>query len=124
MVDETLRRFGRIDILVNNAGIYRTMTPLEISEDHWDAVLDVNAKAVLFCAQAVLPTMQAARRGVIVNLASMAGKVPSATGVVDAVSKAGVISMKPTPAPGFSADGIRGNMCCPGFLASVTLGPI
>src|SRR5437879_4558317 len=46
MVDETLGKFGRIDILVNNAGIYRTMAPLDISEEHWDEVLDVNAKAV------------------------------------------------------------------------------
>ena len=90
MVDATLLQFGRIDILVNNAGIYRTMAPLEITADHWDEVLDVNAKAVLMCAQAVLPTMQAAKRGVIVNLASMAGKVPSATGLVYAVSKAAV----------------------------------
>jgi NAD(P)-dependent dehydrogenase (short-subunit alcohol dehydrogenase family) len=116
MVVETLHRFGRIDILVNNAGIYRTMTPLEISEDHWDTVLDVNAKAVLFCAQAVLPTMQAAKRGVIVNLASMAGKVPSATGLVYAVSKAAVISITRSLAAAFAADGIRVNCVCPGFI--------
>jgi NAD(P)-dependent dehydrogenase (short-subunit alcohol dehydrogenase family) len=116
MVDETLHKFGRIDVLVNNAGIYRTMAPLEITEDHWDTVLDVNAKAVLLCAQAVLPTMQGAKRGVIVNLASMAGKVPSPTGLVYAVSKAAVISMTRSLAAGFAADGIRVNCVCPGFI--------
>src|SRR6202011_4759366 len=81
MADQTLRKFGRIDVLVNNAGIYRTMGPLEIAEEHWDTVLDVNAKAVLLCAQAVLPSMQEAKRSTIVNLASMAGKVASPTGL-------------------------------------------
>jgi len=92
------------------------MAPLDITEAHWDEVLDVNAKAVLLCAQAVLPTMQAAKRGVIVNLASMAGKVPSPTGIVYAVSKAAVISMTRSLAAGFAADGIRVNCVCPGFI--------
>jgi 3-oxoacyl-[acyl-carrier protein] reductase len=116
MVAETMAKFGRIDILVNNAGIYRTMSPLEITEEHWDTVLDVNAKAVLMCAQAVLPSMQAAARGVIVNLASMAGKVASPTGLVYAVSKAAVISMTRSLAVAFAADGIRVNCVCPGFI--------
>ena len=116
IVEETLQKFGRIDILVNNAGIYRTMALLDITEEHWDEVLDVNAKAVLMCAQAVLPSMQAAKRGVIVNLASMAGKVPSPTGLVYAVSKAAVISMTRSLAAGFAAEGIRVNCVCPGFI--------
>ncbi len=116
MVERTMQKFGKIDVLVNNAGIYRTMSPLDVTEDHWDEVMDVNAKAVLMCAQAVLPTMQAARRGVIVNLASMAGKVPSPTGIVYAVSKAAVISMTRSLAAAFAADGIRVNCVCPGFI--------
>lgn len=116
MVGETLRKFGRIDVLVNNAGIYRTMAPLDITEDHWDEVIDVNSKAVLMCAQAVLPTMQAAKRGVIVNLASMAGKVPSPTSLVYAVSKAAVISLTRSLAAAVAADGIRVNCVCPGFI--------
>jgi NAD(P)-dependent dehydrogenase (short-subunit alcohol dehydrogenase family) len=116
MVAKTLQTFGRIDVLVNNAGIYRALRPLDITEDHWDAVLNVNTKAVLFCAQAVLPSMQAAGRGVIVNLASMAGKVPGPTGLVYAVSKAGVISLTRSLAAAFAADGIRVNCVCPGYI--------
>jgi NAD(P)-dependent dehydrogenase (short-subunit alcohol dehydrogenase family) len=116
MVAQTMLKFGKIDVLVNNAGIYRTMSPLDVTEDHWDEVMDVNAKAVFMCAQAVLPTMQAAKRGVIVNLASMAGKVASPTGLVYAVSKAAVISMTRSLAAGFAADGIRVNCVCPGFI--------
>jgi len=62
MVDQTVATFNRIDILVNNAGIYRAGTPLDITEEHWDAVMGVNARAVFFCAQAVLPSMLEARR--------------------------------------------------------------
>jgi NAD(P)-dependent dehydrogenase (short-subunit alcohol dehydrogenase family) len=116
MVDRTLQRFGRIDILVNNAGIYRSAPPLEITEDHWDTVLGVNAKAVLFCAQAVLPTMLAARRGVIISVASMAGKVASANSLPYAVSKSAVISLTRSLAAAYAGDGIRVNCVCPGYV--------
>jgi NAD(P)-dependent dehydrogenase (short-subunit alcohol dehydrogenase family) len=116
MVDATLKAFGRIDILVNNAGIYRSAPPLEITEDHWDAVMNVNARAVLFCAQAVLPTMLAAHRGIIISVASMAGKVPSATSLPYAASKAAVISLTRSLAAAYVRDGIRANCVCPGFV--------
>jgi len=75
MVEQTRAEFGRIDTLVNNAGIYRAAATLEVTEEHWDAIMNINAKAVFFATQAVLPTMIAQRRGVIVSLASMAGLV-------------------------------------------------
>ena len=63
MVDRTRSAFGRLDILVNNAGIYRAAPTLQVSEDHWDAVLTINAKAVFFASQAALPTMIAQKSG-------------------------------------------------------------
>ena len=57
MVEQTRAAFGRLDILVNNAGIYRAAPTLTITEEHWDAVLTINAKAVFFASQAALPTM-------------------------------------------------------------------
>ena len=70
MVRRTLERFQRIDILVNNAGIYRAAATLDVTEEHWDTMLAINAKAVFFTAQAVLPTMIAQHRGAIISLAS------------------------------------------------------
>jgi len=116
MVDRTRAEFGRIDILVNNAGIYRAAANLEITEEHWDAVLDINAKAVFFASQAVLPTMIAQRSGAIVNLASMAGKIGSRTNLPYNASKAAVISMTKSMALAHAAEGIRVNCVCPGFV--------
>ncbi len=116
MVECTRAAFGRIDILVNNAGIYRAALPLEITEEHWDAVMNINAKAVFFASQAVLPTMIAQRRGAIISLASMAGKVGSRTNLPYNASKAAVINITKSLALAHAADGIRANCVCPGLV--------
>jgi NAD(P)-dependent dehydrogenase (short-subunit alcohol dehydrogenase family) len=107
---------GRIDILVNNAGIYRAAAPLDVTEEHWDAIMTVNAKAVFFASQAVLPTMIAQKRGAIVSLASMAGKIGNKNNLPYNASKAAVISMTKSLALAHAADGIRVNCVCPGFV--------
>ena len=118
MVERTLAAFGRIDVLVNNAGIYRAAATLDVTEEHWDAIMTINAKAVFFASQAVLPAMIAARRGAIVNLASMAGKIGSRTNLPYNASKAAVISMTKSLALAHAADGIRVNCVCPGTFRS------
>src|SRR5262245_36678451 len=116
MVDRTRADLGRIDILVNNAGIYRAAGTLDFTEEHWDAVRDINAKGVFFASQAVLPAMIAQKSGSIVNLASMAGKVGSRTNLPYNASKAAVISMTKSLALAHAAEGIRVNCVCPGFV--------
>jgi 3-oxoacyl-[acyl-carrier protein] reductase len=116
MVERTKAEFGRIDVLVNNAGIYRAASTLEITEEHWDAVLTINAKAVFFASQAVLPTMIAQNSGVIVSLASMAGKIGSVANLPYNASKAAVISITKSLALAHAAHGIRVNCVCPGFV--------
>jgi NAD(P)-dependent dehydrogenase (short-subunit alcohol dehydrogenase family) len=116
LVERTVAAFGRIDVLVNNAGIYRAATVLDVTEEHWDAIMTINAKAVFFATQAVLPVMIAQKSGAIVNLASMAGKVGSKTNLPYNVSKAAVISMTKSLALAHGADGIRVNCVCPGFV--------
>ena len=116
MVEQARAELGRIDILVNNAGIYRAAATLEVTEEHWDAIMNINAKAVFFAAQSVLPTMIAQKRGAIVSLASMAGKIGSRTNLPYNASKAAVISMTKSLALAHAADGIRVNCVCPGFV--------
>ncbi|HWN91977.1 MAG TPA: glucose 1-dehydrogenase [Verrucomicrobiae bacterium] len=116
MADRARGEFGRIDVLVNNAGIYRAALPLDVTEEHWDAVLNVNAKAVFFASQAVLPAMIAQKRGNIISLASLAGKVGSRNNLPYNASKAAVISITKSLALAHAADGIRANCVCPGFV--------
>jgi 3-oxoacyl-[acyl-carrier protein] reductase len=116
MVERTRATLGRIDVLVNNAGIYRAATTLDVTEEHWDAIMTINAKAVFFATQAVLPMMIAQKSGSIVSLASMAGKVGSRTNLPYNASKAAVISMTKSLALAHAADGIRVNCVCPGFV--------
>ena len=116
MVEQTRAEFGRIDILVNNAGIYRAAPTLDVTEEHWDAIMNINARSVFFASQAVLPTMIAQQRGVIVSVASMAGKLGSRTNLPYNASKAAVISMTKSLALTHGADGIRANCVCPGFV--------
>jgi len=93
MANRSVSEFGRIDILVNNAGVFWSGTVLDVTEESWDSVMDVNAKGVFFASQAVLPHMMAAKRGNIISLASIAGKVGSATSLAYCASKAAVISI-------------------------------
>ncbi len=116
MVERTRAALGRIDVLVNNAGIYRAAATLDVTEEHWDAIMTINAKAVFFATQAVLPAMIAQKSGSIVSLASMAGKIGSRTNLPYNASKAAVISMTKSLALAHAADGIRVNCVCPGFV--------
>jgi len=115
----TLETFGRLDALVNNAGIQRIAPPLDVTEEHWDAVMGVNAKATYFCCQLALRHMVAARRGRIVNVASIAGKMASTVHhPIYNVSKAAVLAMTKTLALAYAADGVRVNAVCPGVIAT------
>jgi len=116
MADRTVAEFGRIDILVNNAGIHRSAHTADVTEDDWDRLLAVNAKGVFFASQAVLRHMVAAKRGNIISLASMAGKIGLKTSLVYGITKAAVISMTKSLALAHAADGIRANCVCPGIV--------
>jgi NAD(P)-dependent dehydrogenase (short-subunit alcohol dehydrogenase family) len=121
MANRTLAEFGGIDILVNNAGVFWSGNVIDVTEETWDFVMDVNAKGVFFASQAVLPHMMAAKRGSIVSLASMAGKVGSPTSLAYCASKAAVISITRSLALAGAPFGIRANCVCPGFINSTEM---
>ena len=116
MADRTVAEWGRIDILVNNAGIHKSMHTADVSEADWDRLLAVNAKGVFFASQAVLRHMVKAKRGNLISLASMAGKMGLKTSLVYGITKAAVISMTRSLALAHAADGIRANCVCPGIV--------
>ena len=83
-------RFGGLDILVNNAGTNRRSSPLEYTEADWDAVMDLNLKAVFFCCQAAARIMKERGGGKIINTASLASTYASVNQSAYAPSKGGI----------------------------------
>jgi D-sorbitol dehydrogenase (acceptor) len=117
MVDETVASFGGVDVLVNNAGVIRITPFLEITEEEWDSVFDVNCKGLLWCAQAAARQMVAqGRGGKIINLASQAGRRGEALVLTYCASKACVISMTQSMALALAPHKINVNAIAPGIV--------
>ncbi len=70
-VEDALARFGRIDVLINNAGIYPRRSFLEMTEQEWDEMQDVNLKGVFYCSKLVIPHMVERKAGKVVNISSV-----------------------------------------------------
>ena len=108
-------KYGKIDILINNAGITRDRTLEKMSEDEWDAVIEVNLKGVFICTQAVAPYMKANGYGRIVSAASNVGLRGNFGQTNYAATKAGVIAMSKTWTVELGKYGITANAIAPGF---------
>ena len=76
MVNETVAEFGAIDVSFLNAGIIKIQDFVDVSEDDWQQTMDVNAKGVFFCAQAILRHMLENGRGKVISTASIAAHLP------------------------------------------------
>jgi NAD(P)-dependent dehydrogenase (short-subunit alcohol dehydrogenase family) len=116
MVATAIREFGRIDILVNNAGITQVRDPMQLTESDWDRTLNLNLKAVFFCAQAVAREMIKHRSGVILNAASISGRSGKPMLVDYCASKFGVIGITQALALALARHGIRVNAVAPGIV--------
>jgi 3-oxoacyl-[acyl-carrier protein] reductase len=116
MVEAIVEQFGRIDILVNNAGITRDRLILRMTEEDWDAVLDVNLKGTFNCTKAAIRYMSKQKSGKIVSIASVSGEMGNPGQANYAASKAGVIGFTKTIAREFAGRGINVNAIAPGYI--------
>lgn len=116
MTQAALQRFGRIDILVNNAGINIPEEALNVSQEHWDQVLDTNLKGLFFCAQSAGRAMLEQGAGKIVNIASQMGLVGGRLRSAYCASKGGVVQLTKVLAIEWSKRGINVNAVAPTFL--------
>jgi len=107
---------GGVDILVNNAGIFPRASFLDLEEDEWDRVLDVNLKGSFLCARAAARLMvDEGRAGCIINVSSVVAYAGAPEGVHYVASKAGVLGLTRASALALAADGIRVNCIAPGL---------
>ena len=118
MVEKVTAEYGRIDILVNNAGIARDQLLMRMSEEDWEAVLNVNLKSVFLCTRAVLRQMVKQRWGRIVSISSIVGIVGNPGQANYSSSKAGIIGFTKTIAREVGSRGITVNAIAPGFIVS------
>ncbi|CAA0108920.1 Diacetyl reductase [(S)-acetoin forming] [Starkeya nomas] len=119
MIDRAVEAFGRLDVIFNNAGVAQTRPFLDITEEDWRFITDVNALGVLIGMQEAVKTFkQQGGGGKIVNTASIAGKQGYEPLAHYCASKFAVVAMTQAVARAFGKDGITANCFCPGVVAT------
>lgn len=114
VVEKIADRWEKIDIWINNAGVFDNTPTLELSEDKWDWMVDINYKSMFLCAKAVLPYMLPQGWGRFVNTSSMAGKMAYPNEIGYLSTKAAVLGLTRSLAMDYGPKGITANAICPG----------
>ena len=116
MVQKTVDTFGKVDILINNAGITKDTLLMRMSDDQWNAVININLNGTYYCTQAVLRPMMKARYGRIISIASVVGVIGNAGQANYSASKAGIIGLTKSVAREVASRNITVNAVAPGFI--------
>lgn len=117
VVDRTMQRYGRIDVLHNNVGITEMGGPVELSEESWHRVIDINATSIFLTCKHVLPIMEKQGSGAIVNISSIAAiRYTGYPYVAYYAAKAAVNQFTVGLALQYAAKGIRVNAIMPGLM--------
>ncbi len=124
VVEQIMQDFGRIDVLVNNAGITKDGLMMRMSEQQWDAVINVNLKSAFNFIHAVTPVMMRQKTGSIINMSSVVGVSGNAGQANNSASKAGMIGLAKSVAKELGSRGIRANAIAPGFIITDMTGQL
>jgi 3-oxoacyl-[acyl-carrier protein] reductase len=116
LVESIAKDFGPVSILVNNAGITRDNLLMRMKDEDWNAILDTNLSSVFRTSKAVLRGMMKARKGRIINIASVIGVTGNAGQANYAAAKAGIIGFSKSMAREIGSRGITVNVVAPGFI--------
>jgi NAD(P)-dependent dehydrogenase (short-subunit alcohol dehydrogenase family) len=116
LVDETVKRLGRIDVLVNNAGfgIFKSIADMTVEE--WQRQIDVNLGGVFYCSKAALPHLVSTGDGFIINIGSLAGRNYFAGGTGYNAAKAGLVGMTEAMMLDIRQDDVRVSVIMPGSV--------
>ncbi|WKA50048.1 3-oxoacyl-ACP reductase family protein [Planococcus liqunii] len=116
LIDTAAEEFGTIDVLVNNAGVNIAKPAMEVTEEDWDTVLDLNLKSAFFASQAAAKYMLEQNSGRIINIASQMAFVGFVKRAAYCSSKGGLVQMTKALAVEWAKNGIRVNAVAPTFI--------
>jgi len=116
LIEAITKEFGAVSILVNNAGITRDNLLMRMKDEDWQAVIDTNLTSIFRTSKAVMRGMMKARKGRIVNIASVIGLTGNAGQANYAAAKAGIIAFSKSLAKEIGSRGVTVNVVAPGFI--------